>query len=197
MLLKDFVGKTVKVAGIVENVKFDAGLFCLSPCYINGEDIGHTWTRYDPRFKGIKLGSAVGLFSEIKRYGDVQRMSTCVDDGKSGVNWEEAAYIKILGGDNSCLHRIPLKVSQPTIQELPGDLIYTPEPVKLKRFDFEPYGDKEIYIDTYKKTLFVSGESVSVSYETQLAIEKLLFFEWLTRLQDYEFWHYVNKRSTK
>ena len=44
-----------------------------------------------------------------------------------------------------------------------------------------------LHIDTYKKTLFVAGKSVSVSYETQLAIEKLLFFEWLTKLQDYEF----------
>ena len=87
-LLRNSIDKTVKVKGLVSNIKMhgNSALFCLSPCEIDDVDIGHTWVRYSPAFKGIKYGSTVVFYSEITKYGDF--------NNKSGVNWQEFSYIR-------------------------------------------------------------------------------------------------------
>ena len=208
-VLKDSINKTVKVAGIVSNVKMNSNsaLFCLSPCEVNGEEIGHTWVRYSPAFKGVNNGSTVIFYSEIKRYGDLKN--------KSGVNWQEVSYVRMRGGDNASLYEIPLSVKNilnvntkrnERIEFMmetgidPNDIIlkYIPSgraSYSLHRLKFESnMSELKLSFHTFEKELIINSKYIIIpDKETQSQIDKLLLFEWLSKLEDWEFWGFANR----
>ena len=218
-LLRNSIDKTVKVKGLVSNIKMhgNSALFCLSPCEIDDVDIGHTWVRYSPAFKGIKYGSTVVFYSEITKYGDF--------NNKSGVNWQEFSYIRMYGGDNSPLYRIPLSVTgigyakrylnnpetvitedarsayQDEIGINPStiELNYVPQgrtSFSLKQFFFQDYEGIQITYNTFDRELvFNSKFSIIPDKNTQSQIDKLLLFEWLAKIEDWEFWGYARNRN--
>ena len=219
--LKNSINKTVKVAGIVSNVKMHANtaLFCLSPCEIDGVEIGHTWVRYSPDFKGIKYGSTVIFYSEIKKYGDF--------NNKSGVNWQEHSYIRMRGGNNAPLYNISLGIRDISFakhyhakpyenayysfnQDFSVDLSNITLKYKPQNRDFFSYKHlffQDVYYDDNKSNIkdplhFVyntldrelvvnSKYSIITDRETEEKLNCLLLFEWLSKLEDWEFWGYT------
>ena len=191
IILKNSIGQTIKVKGLISNVKMyrNGALFCLSPCIIDGVDVGHTWTRYDPAFKKIKHNSTISFYSEIKKYGD----------DKSGVNWEELSNIRISGGDNSPLYKIPVVIRPERdkssyhreigLREL--TLIYKPKNIGLRYLKFQDYRGIEIRYDTFRSKLYLGDFPVII--DDQSKIDHLLLFEWLTKISDWEFWGWVNR----
>ena len=211
-ILKSSIGQTVKVVGVVGDVKMFANtaLFCLSPCIINKTDIGHTWTRYSPSFKNIKYNSTICFYSELKTYGNL--------NSKSGVDWQEISYIRMKGGDNSCFYNLPvdikavayskewLKHNEPEGKVLDAykkeinkktlTLRYAPASQKrdfsLRRFRFYDVDGIKIAYDTYNRELVLNSKfAILINKEQQNKIDNLLFFEWMAKLEDWEFWGYV------
>lgn len=193
-ILNSSVNKTVKVKGVVSDVKLysNTALFCLSPCEVNGIDIGHTWVRYTPSFKNIKLGTVATFYSEIKRYGDL--------GNKSGVNWNEISYVRMKGGDNSPLYSIPIHDSKSDYPDWDKEqeLLYKPSPsnhtLKALRFcDID--GESVIYHTLSNKLVLGPGYIIKPGREEQHKLDSLLLFEWLARLEDWEFWWWARRSA--
>lgn len=178
-ILKDSIDKTVNVGGRIDNVRMlsNGGIFCLSPCFIDGKDIGHTWTRYGPEFRNIKLGSTVGFYSVIKRYGSYS--------SKSGINWQETSYVRIEGGDNTSLYRFPLNASE-EVDFVPGE-----GRVSLHSFRIS----ESLVLDTFSGKILSDSGPVAFDKASQESIDKLVFFEWLVKLRDFEFWQYATRKT--
>ena len=185
LLLKEDINNLVKVRGIVSNVKFYANtaLFCLSPCIIDGEDIGHTWVRYSPEFKKIKYNSTVSFYTQIKRYGN----------GKSGVDWQEVSRVEVVGGDNSPLYNIPLQNSEMRL-DMPDSLVYVPRDRSSFSFGYLKFDNEFVYKIRSEELLF-DDKVVCLGPETKNKINELLLFEWLCKLEDWEFWGFANRQK--
>lgn len=192
------------------------GIFCLAPCIIDGTDVGHTWTRYFPEFRTIKYGSTISFYSEIRRYGDLS--------SKSGVSWSDISFFRAKGGDNTPLYLVQAKINgigysgdylkKEGLPAEEAEIVFLREygsisetirlefdPEKKGAADFRcitftntPDGRKLSYSPYSEELVIDSKYTVHTDLYTQKNIDRLVLFEWLTKLEDWKFWAFATHK---